>query len=297
MVWVTQLTAPANGVEGLFATSPHEVSSLIATVALRAGLVVARGRGLAATATVDTCGPIGVMPIADNDSITTLAAAVTAVVAGQNLTGATFQGAIGQGRIFPPARITHTFSNSPGVWGIAALGGSWCRTIGLDPDGHIDHEDWFMPAGGNAVVTTDKSFSQILVEQIGACDAAGGGSTLIIGTAATTLSLGRTDYGFAGYDLATEPSATATVTYDAGEMVPMLINGTIWAFNETTSALAAVPGSPVAVRYVVAGLDVRGQVSVATSALLAAGNFALLEGAYWQTATAAGALGIVRVGG
>jgi hypothetical protein len=293
MTWVTALNAPTAGYEGQFGSDPKVVESLIAGAACRAGLCVARGRTLLASS--DTVGPMLAMPIADNDSIYDIGDGVTAVIAGQTLVGGT--GAIGQGRIFPPARMTYTFSNSPGVWGIAALGGSWCRTTGLGPDGQYQVEDWFMPAAGNAVVTTDKSWSKHFSSLIGACDAAGGGSTLLIGTAATTFALGRLDYGFAGYDLAAEPSATATVTYDAGDVVPVLEAGTIWVTNETTSAIAATPGDPVAVRYVVAGNDVRGQVSVATAALLAGGSFALLEGAYFVTAAAAGALALIRIGG
>ena len=294
MPWVTALNAPALGNEGQLGSDPHVVQSLIASAACRAGLVCERTRGAAALG--DTCAPITVLPAADTDSIITLAAAVTSVVAGQTLSGATFDGAFGQGR-FRPLRVTATFSNHPGVWGLAALGGTWCRFIGLDPDGHYQTEDFFCPAGGNATVTSDKAFSQLHFVQIGACDAAGGGSTLIVGTAATTRSIGRMDYGFAAYDLAAEPSATATVTYDAGDVVPFLMDGTIWVTNETTSALAVLPGDPVGVRVVVAGADVRGQVTRASSALINAGTFALLEGAYFETAAAAGAPALVRVGG
>jgi len=295
MVWTTQLAAPAIGYEGQFGSDPHETRSLVASVACRAGLVAALGRGAAAAD--DTCAPIAALPAADPDSITALAAGVTSVVAGQTVDGVQQGGAIGQARIFPPQQITYTFSNSPGIWGLAALGGTWCRTVGFGVDGQIQHEDWFLPAGGNVTITTDLSYSQVLLSQIGVCDAAGGGSTLTIGTAGTTRQLGKLDYGFAGYDLATEPSATATITYDAGDMVPFLLDGTIWVTVETTSALAVVPGDLVAVRTVAAGLDVRGQVTRASSAIIEAGNFSVLEGAYFVTAAAAGGLALVRVGG
>lgn len=295
MPWITAANNPAVGYEGQFGSDPKTVQSLIASAACRAGLVCVRGR-VGAAATTDTVGPMAALVAATTNSITTLAAAVTSVVAGQTLSGAQFDGAYGQTR-FLPCRVTATFSNSPGVWGLAALGGTWCRFVGLDPDGHYQTEDFFCPAGGNATVTSDKSFAQLHFVQIGACDAAGGGSTLIIGTAATTRSIGRLDYGFAGYDLAAEPSATATVTYDAGDVVPFMSEGTIWVTNETTSALAVVPGDPVGVRVVLAGLNVRGQVTRASSALINAGTFALLEGAYFETAAAAGAPALVRVGG
>lgn len=287
----TALTAPPAGYEGLIATPQFEVRSLLASAAIRAGLVVQRGTDN------ETVSPLAALPAADNDAISTLAAGITAVIAGQTLSGVNFQGAVGQGRIFPPQRLTFTFSNSAGVWGIAALGGSWCRAIGYGPNGEYQIEDFFMPAGGNATVTTDKAWSQVAAVQIGACDAAGGGSTLIIGLSGTTPELGRLDYGFAAYDMAQEPNATATVTFSAADPVDFLRDGTIWVTVEATSALASLVYAPVAVRVVAAGLDVRGQVTLATSAILAAGNFALLSGAYFLDAVAAGSLARVRFGG
>ena len=109
------------------------------------------------------------------------------------------------------------------------------------------------------------------------------------------MVFGKLDYGVALYDETTEPSATATVTFDADEPLNVMKQGIVAVVNETTAAVAAAKGDPVAVRMVLAGADVRGQFSPFTSP--SAGNFARLSGAYWLETVAAGATGLIRVGG
>lgn len=288
-MWLNRVDPAALGVEGQLLGSMNEVIAKFAQTAIRAGLVVQRGTA------VDQITALTVLPAAAPTAI--LIGPFAPVVAGQTLTdvagapGGVLNGVVGPGRIFPPRSITYTFS-AHANWGLAALGGTWCHTLGLGPSGHLQKEDWFLPAGGNIVVSTNLAYSKHLATYVGACDGAGGG-TGTIGLSNDNVVLGRLDYGIAVYDRAIEPSAVATVTYDIPEPVPVLLDGTMCAVVETTAALAVAAGDPVAVRVVQAGLDVRGQLTRYTSPVM--GNFALLDQAEWITGAAAGGLALVRI--
>ena len=292
MAWTTNAGLAAQALyEGQVYGTVKEAVSRYAEDAIRAGLVVQRGTA------ADQVAALAALPAADPDGI--LAGPFLPVVAGQLLIdvagapGGVLDGVgFGPARVTPPRTMTATFDNNVN-WGLAALGGTWCYFLGM-LNGRIIREDFFLPAGGNVVVTSEQVFDIPIALYIGACDGAGGGAGTW-GWSVARVALARGEYGIAAYDLATTPSATATVTYDATDQVPVILDGTVAVVNEATNAAAAVIGDPVMVRVVLAGLDVRGQLAPATSPLN--GNFALLEGAQWLTATAAGEIGLVRIGG
>ena len=299
MPWITAVTQPTTYVEGQVVGSVREAyARFTGTAGIRAGLVCQRG------AVFGQAAPLAALAALDADSIVTLAAGIVPVVAGQTVQdvagapGGVLNGVVGFRRIFNPRRITYTFS-AHANWGLAAQGWSWGRTLGLDADGRYHEEDWTFPAGGGVTITTDTTFAQHLATLIGPCDGAGGG-TLTIGTAGgagSCRTLGKLDYGIAAYERAIEPSATATLTFDVTDPMVMVKDGLVAAIVETTAALAVTEGDPVAVRVVAAALDVTGQMTRWGSEAQQSGNFALLSGAYWATAAAAGAPALVRIGG
>jgi hypothetical protein len=289
--WATRVAPSVLGIEGQLANG-DEVIARFATAGIRAGLVCEFN---SASAADDLCDPLAVLPAADPNGI--LATAFAPVVAGQTLTdvagapGGVFDGVIGPGRITPPRCVTITFDANAN-WGLAALGGTWCWLYGLDASGDPQMEWFFMPAGGNIVVSSVNAYSKLTTCYIGACDGAGGGNGLI-GVNNDVAAYGRLDYGIALYDDSIEPSAVAAVTYDVNESVPIVIEGTVNVVVETTAALAVTQGDPVAVRCVTVGADVRGQLTRYTSPSM--GNFALLPNAEWVTSGAAGTIQQVRI--
>lgn len=291
MPWTTNIGLTADPFyEGQIEGTPKDVIVRYAQTAIRAGLLVQRGTA------ADQAAPLGALPVADADAI--LVGPFAPVVAGQLLIdvagapGGVLDGANGPARVAPPRTMSATFSNHVN-WGIAALGGTWCYFLGM-LHGRLLREDFFLPAGGNVTISSEQAFDVPVALYIGACDGAGGG-TGTWGWSADRFVLHNGEYGIAAYDLASEPSATATVTYDATEEVQIVLDGVVAVTNEATNNAAAAVGDPVMVRVVAAGADVRGQFAPATSPLN--GNFALLEGAEWLDATAAGSIGRIKIGG
>lgn len=295
--FTTALQQPVAGVEGgLGAMSPNEVITAIATAGVRAGLVVQRTVGAAAE---DTCTPLAVLPAVDADAI--LVGPILPVVAGQRLNdvqgapGGVLDGLIGENRIFPPRALTFT-ADANVNWGLPALGGTFCYFLGDDSNQMPMAPEWFfLPAGGGVVITSEFAYSRCHAVYVGACAGAGGGAATV-GVSNATVALGKADFAFAVYDAAIEPSATAVLTYDTDQDVPLLKDGTIWATNELTNNIAILPGDPIAVRVLLAGLDVRGQITKHVS-LAATPNFAHLVGARALTPAAAGELVLIRIGG
>jgi hypothetical protein len=156
--------------------------------------------------------------------------------------------------------------------------------------------EWFwLPAGGGVTVTSALAYSKCIGVYIGACDGAGGGAGTL-GFSNDNVNLGRLDYGIACYEPAKEPSPTAANTFDIGEALDVIIDGTVWCTVETTANLAVTKGDPVAVRVLTVGADVRGQLTRYTSPGMT-GTYALVPGAVWLDSAAAGALARVRIGG
>jgi len=216
--------------------------------------------------------------------------------------GAVLDGVIGPGRIFPCRSWTATFSNSPGIWGLAAQGGTWCHFLGLDPDGNEQKEPFFLPAGGGVEIVSDYDWSQPLEIYIGACDAAGGGSTFISGVSNARVAYSALDYGISAYERARDPqqiAATAGLTTDttfvANEPLDVVLDGTVAVVVEATANLAVAVGDPVAVRMVQVGNNVRGQFTRFTSPGPVNSNFARLHNAEWISAAAAGGIALVRI--
>lgn len=283
--------ASETGPEGALFGNVNEVYARFAESALRAGLVVERG-----TDGRDQVAPVSALPVAAPAGILvgpfapTLADQLLIDVAGAP--GGVLDGATGPLRVSPPRNMVAVF-DAHANWGLAALGGTHCEFQGL-LNGHLVIEPFFLPAGGGLTVASDAVFDVPIALRVGACDVAGGGAGTF-GWGDARFILPRSEYGIAAYERAKEPSAVAAVTYDAGEAVSVVVDGCVWCIVETTAALAVLPGDPVAVRVVAAGADVRGQLTRATSPLN--GHFALLEGACFESAAAAGSLALVRIGG
>jgi len=300
--YATSLAVAQPLYEGMLHGTAREVQSRFASAAIRAGLLVQRS-----TTAVDQVDPMAALVAADPDSIVTLASAITAVVAGQTVqdvagaVGGVLDGVIGPGRIMAPRSLTATF-NASANWGLAALGGTWCYFEGLDPEGNLQKEDFFLPAGGNIVITSNKAFSKHIATYIGACDGAGGGATVTIGTSNGTLEQSRLDYGIALYERARDPQQiaatyglTTDTTFIAREPLDVLYDGTVAVVVEATAALAVAVGDPVAVRTVAAGADVRGQFTRYTSPDLYGGNYSHLSNAVWASTGVAGGLALLRI--
>lgn len=277
------------GPEGAIA-AVKDVYSRFADGAIRAGLVVARGTDLRKQA-----APLPVLPAADPVGIilTPFASAVAAqlIVDVAGVPAGVLDGTTGPLKVDPPRTMSATFDVHVD-WDNGALGGVECAFLGL-LNGRLITEDFFLPSGGGATIHSDHAFDTPVGLRIGVCDGVGGTGTM--GWSTERIVLTRGEYGIAAYERAKEPSAVAAVTFDDGEPLSVVVDGSVWCVAEATNALPARVGDPVAVRVVAAGADVRGQITRATSPLN--GNFALLEGAKFESAAVAGELALVRIGG
>lgn len=290
-MWLTNLDNVEVGPEGALYGTHREIYARFVETGVRAGLVVQRG-----TDPRTQVAPLAALPAAVVDDI--LLGPFAPAIADQLLIdvagapGGVLDGALGPLRVSPPRSMTATFDANVN-WGLIAMGGTTCAFIGL-LRGRLIEESFWLPSGGAATVESDMVFDTPISLRIGACDGAGGGAgTWGWGNARHVLTKGQ--FGIPAYEWAKGPSAVAALTYDAGESASIVIDGAVWCVVETTAALDVVAGDSVAVRVVLAGADVRGQITRATSPLN--GNFALLEGAYFESSASAGELALVRIGG
>ena len=289
-LWDTNANIQAAGYEGLLIDAPPGgVESYVAQTAVRAGFAVAYGTDIATTRkqVIPIPAAAAAYP-ADPDAI---AVDVASVVAPARLTAvADLDGVIGIERIYPARPLTFDWDADAG-WD-TILGFLLCTVYGEDAEGNPISEDVIRNnAGAVAVaVETRQCFSRVHTVDLGASNAATG--LLDIGVAPTRIEYSELDLpGVALYNVAREPSATAAVTFDAGETLAVCHRGLVWA----VAVDVVVPGDIVTVR-IAAGGGGLGSLS-GTEPFPSAGNFAKLLNAHWATAAAAGGLAKISLGG
>lgn len=279
-LWNDTNLQPDAGKEGLIASDKgKDTISRYAEGAIRAGLLVEQGTAY------NQVAPLSALPADDPNAIATAIASNAAV---QELSGATFDGVIGAGKISPPRSVTIT-ADSNADWGLAAQGFTVVEVIGLDANGNQISDKLHLPAGGNVTLETEAAFSQVSRVLIGACD--GNTGTGEIGLSTNQVALSTIDYGVAVYDMGQEGDPDSVTTYADEDSLPVLEKGQVWVVVEA----AVVPGDAVGVRVVLDGTDVRGQFSKYPSEASATAEFAPLVGAKFVTAASADELAIVEL--
>ena len=261
-------SAPARGFAGQLA-HPVEGARVLSGVALAAllfGVAVLADR---TDGTTQGLEGLAAPAAADADGI--VAAHATAATA-QSLTGASLDGAVGAGELWPPRNITMTLSSH------ADYNLTTAYVRGLDEDGLPQEEAFVIPDAGNVTLTGNKFFSYVTEVYIPAQGGTGGSTTVGFGS-----KLGPLDKHFRGitvYDNTVEPGG-----YAQDDEVPVCEEGVIYVQSET----AVDPLKPVYVRLVIAGAEVLG----AFRATADSNDLALLKRARWtEKTTGAGIAGL-----
>lgn len=259
-------TDNAVGRAGMLAdlSEPHSRDTGVASAALGVGLAVIKH------ATSRVVSPIADVTL-DVDSI--LASGGASAATAQVITTASFNGAIGTGRIVPAQQVTLTL-NSHADWDLTTM-----TVYGEDADGSTIAEEVLIPNGGNATISTKAAFGRVTGLAIPAQTGTNG--TYTVGTAPTNAEYSRADLrGVAEWQGAHMPYDTTTFTggqYDANEDLPVITRGRVWVITED----AVAKGDRVYVRIVTASTDLPGQFGGDRSA-----SFALVRGAHFVTAQA-----------
>lgn len=230
-VQITYSLAPAAGLPGM----PGRVGmkSLIRTFIACAALVPGRFyfKGPASGNAAGEVGPIE--PAADADAIIATGASSGSQ---QVISGASLDGVIGAGEIYPPRNITLTFSNHANWDATTAV------VAGTDENGVAQTENFSIPDGGNATVTGATKFRTVTSITIPAQSGTSGTFTAGVGSL-----LGAADHIAAG--LAVLDVTRTSLNYADGDLVPIAREGEFYVTSET----AVKEGDPVWVR-VVAGV-------------------------------------------
>lgn len=230
-VQTTYGLAPAAGLPGM----PGRVGmkSLIRTFIACAALVPGRFyfKGPASGNAAGEVGPIE--PAADADAIIATGASSGSQ---QVISGASLDGVIGAGEIYPPRNITLTFSNHANWDATTAV------VAGTDENGVAQTENFSIPDGGNATVTGATKFRTVTSITIPAQSGTSGTFTAGVGSL-----LGAADHIAAG--LAVLDVTRTSLNYADGDLVPIAREGEFYVTSET----AVKEGDPVWVR-VVAGV-------------------------------------------
>lgn len=252
-------TTRSLGFAGALADSgPSDVKSVIAAVAIAAGLVVITGA-------TPANGYLPTAPdAADVDAfITAGASAATA----QTVSGAGLDGVIGDDVMTVPRNVVLVLSSH------ADWDATMAVVTGIDSDGNVVQEDLLIPNGGNATVTGAKLFAKIMNLYVPAQSGTGGTFTLGTGSKLGAIN-GQAVHGVALYDATREPEA-----YPAGYPVPCVRRGRVFVTSETSYS----DGDPVFVRFIATGLEVAGQVRNAPDS----NDCVLLQGArFWRSGSA-----------
>lgn len=213
----------------------------------------------------------------DVDSILDATPGGASAATAQTLSGATFDGVIGQGRIVPAQQITMTL-NSHADWDatVATIRGEDC-------DGNILVEDVLIPNGGNATITTIGAFGRVTSVYIPAQTGTNG--TFTIGTAPTKAEFSRRDIlGLSVWQSAHEPYTSDS--YVDNDEMPVLRKGCCYVVVED----AVANGDNVYVRIVTSGADAPGQLGGEPSA-----SFALLRDAFYRSTAAIDGVAVVEL--
>jgi hypothetical protein len=264
------------------------IDSYAAEAAIRAGLMVEYAT--VAALRNEYVRPVAAVPAADVVAIATAIPSSLNAIEYTTTAAGNLDGAVGILRIPGPAqRISFNFDASAD-WD-SVSGELVCTAYGENAAGEAIHEDVVRNnAGAVAVqVLTGQCFSRVSAVHVGAGIGAGG--LLTVGTSPTRLEHGsRTSPGFALYTEAIEPSATATVTFDAHDALRVLRSGRFWAVSQGGNAI----GDPVFIRNTINLAHVRGEL-YGIQLITAGSELSRYLGATWITAAAAGGLAIVEV--
>lgn len=239
-------SAPARAVAGQLADSgPVDIIStrVDATAGIAPGLFVFRTTGGDAAAGFPTS-------IAqDVDAIKTTFGSTAGI---QSFTTADFNGAIGDDRIFPPAKIELVL-NSHTDWDATSA-----TLTGYDENGLPVSETLSIPNGGNATVTSSNYYSFVTALTIPAQTGTNGSATL--GVSATRTLDGRDCLGISVIDasktLETSLSSSNNEVYEDDSVMPVMRKGRICVDVETAWKAGDCP----LVRLVAAGAEKLGAV-------------------------------------
>jgi hypothetical protein len=244
---------------GLADSGPHDTKSVVAAVAIAAGLLVVKGD-------VPAKGylPAGV-DAADPDAI--LATGGASAATAQTVSGVALDGVVGTDRLGPTRNLVLVLSSHADWDATAAV------VTGLDEDGDVIQETFLIPNGGNVTVTGVRHFASVTSIYIPAQSGTGGTFTLGTGALIGVLAA-RYIHGVAVYDAAREPEA-----YPIGYVVPCARKGRVFVVSETSYE----DGDSVYVRFVATGNEVAGQFRATPDA----NDCALVKGArFWRTGSA-----------
>lgn len=252
-------SAPGTGYAGQLADSGrHDVKTVLAAVAIAAGLLVVRG------ATPE----LGYLPTTpDAASATAFVTAGASAATVQTVSGASLDGAVGQGQMNPPRNVVLVLS-SHADWDLTVA-----TVTGLDAEGNVLTEDFHVPNAGNVTLTGAKLFSKVTSLYVPAQSGTGGTYTMGTGLLLGALT-GGGYHGVALYDATHTPDPYAIST-----PVPCVHRGRIRVVSETSYT----DGGSVYVRFAVSGSQVAGQFRASPD-----GNTcALVKGArFWRSGSA-----------
>jgi len=258
-IQTTYLFTRAAGYPGALADGgPHRVRTVLAAVAIAAGLVVLRDQGRGNLP--------GVPDAAAVDAI--LATGGASAGAAQNISGVALNGPLAGDDLVPGRNLTITLSNNA-HW-IASV----ITVTGVDEDGEVIQEDFRVPAGGNVTLTGAKHFSRVTAIHVPAQGGAAGTFTVGIGTSLGPIT-GRTAHGIAVYDASRQPGPWA-----ANTAMPVCDKGPIYATTET----AYGDGDPVFVRCIAGVGETAGHLRASPDG----GDCVLLKGARFRGSGVAG---------
>jgi len=243
MATQTSFTAePTKGLPGQLATcSWNELDScrVDASAPVPPGVLVMR------TANGDRAADVPPAVAADADAIKTN---IGSTAGTQNFTTSDFNGAIGAGRISPPAKIDLVLS-SHADWDATSA-----TLSGIDENGLPVSETLSIPNGGNATVTSSNYYSRVTALSIPAQSGTGGTATL--GTSASVTLDGSDVLGMSvhTHKALLDPSGTDNENYEDEDDMPVLRAGLMYADVENTY----YAGEVALVRVVAGAAEQRG---------------------------------------
>lgn len=271
----TYTSEPAVAFPGMPADSgfKDDISTIVEeTGGIEPGLVVVRGTG------GDNTARLPPATAADLDSIKTNIASTAGV---QNFTVADFNGAIGDDRIYPPAKISLVLSSH------ADWNATNATIVYEDQDGVRQTETLAIPDNGNATVTTTGYASRVISLSIPA--QAGAGGTATLGTSAS-VTIGGADV--LGVSIRThharrDSGVADTEVYEDETTMPVRRKGRVWVTVEN----AFEAGDRVFVRTVAGVGEQLGALRTDTDA----GDAVPWTGGRLMSSGSAGDLGILEV--
>jgi len=244
-------SAPARASAGQLADSgPNDIIS--ARVDAAAG--IAPGLCVLRTTSGDATAGFPTDISADVDAIKTNIGSTAGV---QSFTVADFNGAIGDDRIFPPAKVTLVLSSH------ADWDATNATLTGLDENGLPVSETIAIPNGGNATVTSSNYYSFVTALSIPAQSGTGGTAT--VGVSASRTLGGGDVLGVSVLDssktLESSLSSSNNEVYENDTVMPVLRKGRICVVVETAFSAGACP----LVRFVAAGAEQLGGFRTGTT--------------------------------